>query len=291
MGLEKTFQLKHVLLLNTATLIISTSAVIARYMNIAPKLAIFGRSAIAFLALALFMAIKGSEFKVRKTDLPILFGSGFLLAIHWVLYFFALEQTSVAIGVITIFTYPIWTVLLEPIFLKTKFDPINLILAVAILFGVYLLVPPEPSSKMLLGILSGIVFAIAYSIRNLYSKKILSQYSGYKILWFQALVVVLVLFPFIDGQEYKIMMDNVWMLLLLGTLTTALGHGLMVTSLKYFNVGQAGILASLQPLYAIILGIVVLGEIPTGNIMLGGLIIFSLVLYEVYRSAKDKSSS
>ena len=87
------------------------------------------------------------------------------------------------------------------------------------------------------------------------------------------------------------MMDNVWMLLLLGTLTTALGHGLMVTSLKYFNVGQAGILASLQPLYAIILGIVVLGEIPTGNIILGGLIIFSLVLYEVYRSAKDKTPS
>lgn len=112
---------------------------------------------------------------------------------------------------------------------------------------------------MLLGISSGIVSAIAYSIRNLYSKKILSQYSGYKIfLWFQALVVVLVLFPFIDGQEYHIMMDNVWMLLLLGTLTTALGHGLMVTSLKYFNVGQgySGILTT--AFYAIILGIVVL---------------------------------
>ncbi|HOY15102.1 MAG TPA: DMT family transporter [Saprospiraceae bacterium] len=289
MALEKTFQWKHVLLLNTATMLIGTSAVIARYMNIAPKLGIFGRSSIAFITLTLFILALKSDFSFNRKDLFILIGSGCLMAIHWVLYFFSLEQTSVAIGVITIFTYPIWTVLLEPILLKTKFDPINLILAFAILFGVYLLVPPQPSSKMLLGILSGIVSAVAYSIRNIYSKKILSQYNGYKILWFQAMVVVILLLPFIDKHEYPIMFDNGTMLLILGVLTTAVGHGFMVTSLKYFSVGQAGILASLQPLYSILLGMIVLGEFPAGNIIIGGLIILSVVLFEVYRSATNKT--
>ena len=50
--------------------------------------------------------------------------------------------------------------------------------------------------------------------------------------------------------------------------TTAIGHTLMVTSLKHFSVTTASIISSLQPVYGIIMAFLFLSEILNKYILL-----------------------
>ena len=57
------------------------------------------------------------------------------MAVHWVTYFYALKLSNVALGVLSLYTFPIIIALLEPLFLKVKFDPIYILLGLMVLIG------------------------------------------------------------------------------------------------------------------------------------------------------------
>ena len=40
---------------------------------------------------------------------------------HWIIYFISLKLSNVAIGMLSVFTYPVITAFLEPILLGNKF--------------------------------------------------------------------------------------------------------------------------------------------------------------------------
>lgn len=52
---------------------------------------------------------------------PKLILAGLFMGIHWVTYFYALQWSNVAIGMLSLFTYPVITAFLEPLFFKTHF--------------------------------------------------------------------------------------------------------------------------------------------------------------------------
>ena len=60
---------------------------------------------------------------------------------HWVTYFYALKLSNVAIGMLSMFTFPVMTALLEPFFTKQKINSIHIALALLVLIGIYFLVP------------------------------------------------------------------------------------------------------------------------------------------------------
>ena len=76
-------------------------------------------------------------------------------------------------------------------------------------------------------------------------------------------------------------------LLLLAILTTAIGHSLMVHSLKFFSASAATIISSIQPIFGIVLAFLFLGEIPNINTYIGGALILSTVVIESIRSRQD----
>src|SRR5690606_39530892 len=53
---------------------------------------------------------------------------GLCFGIHWVSYFYALSLSSVAIGMLAIYTYPVITSFLEPVLLKTSFVKAQIVL-------------------------------------------------------------------------------------------------------------------------------------------------------------------
>jgi len=75
-------------------------------------------------------------------------------------------------------------------------------------------------------------------------------------------------------------------LLVLAILTTAIGHSLMVHSLKFFSTTTATIISSIQPIFGIVIAFIVVGEVPELNTVWGGLLIISTVLIETLRVKK-----
>ena len=135
----KNQHLKHLFELNIAMMFISTSGVLGRYISMSPPLTIWWRSALTVICLGIFVWYKQINFRVTsKKDLTTIIISGFFMGAHWVTYFYALKLSNVAIGMLSLHTFPIIIALLEPWFLKVKLDPVHILLAIMVLVGIYI---------------------------------------------------------------------------------------------------------------------------------------------------------
>ncbi|WP_248722053.1 DMT family transporter [Seonamhaeicola sp. ML3] len=279
----------HLLLLGLATILISTSGTLGKFIDLPTPVTIWFRSALAAIFLFVFCRIRKLSIKIHsKKDIPTLLISSLLLGGHWVTYFYALKLSNVAIGMLSMFTFPVITALLEPFFTKSKFNPTHIILALVVLLGIYILAPEfNFESDHLKGILFGVFSAFCYAIRNLILKRHVDNYNGTVIMMMQSLIVSIILIPVLFKMDISNLQTQIPYLLILGLVTTAIGHSLFITSLKYFSVSTASIIGSAQPICGIIIAFIFLNEIPTINTFIGGALILGTVIIESIRSKKS----
>ncbi len=275
----------HLLEINLAMLFVSTSGALGRFIDLPVPITIASRAILAFLLLWLFCKWKGISLGVDKKDyLPILM-SGIFMGLHWITYFYALKMSNVAIGMLSLFTYPVITSLLEPVLLKTKFLKIHLLLGLMVLGGIFLLVPKfEFGNSYAMAVGVGVLSALFYALRNLVLKARVKNYNGSSLMCYQMAIVSAVLLPVFFFLETDGVLDQWKGLLTLALLTTAIGHTLFLNSFKYFSITTASIISSVQPVYGIIIGAVFLAEIPSLMTVFGGLLILGSVVIESVRT-------
>lgn len=209
---------------------------------------------------------------------------------HWITYFFSLQYSSVAIALLSLFTYPIITAFLEPLFFKTRFNKIHIALGLLVLAGIYLLSPEfDLENDYFLAIILGTISAIFYSLRNLLMKREVERYNGSALMFYQILVVSVLLIPSLYFTEFDLVLEQWKPLLVLAVLTTCIGHTLFLKSFKNFSITSASIMSCIQPVYGILLGILFLNEIPELMTILGGSLIISAVVIESLSSIRKKS--
>ena len=133
---------KKVLGLLLATFFISTSGVLGRYIAMPSEVIIFFRAAFAMLILLVFLKFKKESLSLKSKShfLPFVVG-GVFMGIHWITYFYALKLSNVAVGLLSLYTFPVLIAFLEPVFLKVKFNPIYIVLGILVLLGLYILSP------------------------------------------------------------------------------------------------------------------------------------------------------
>ncbi|TPN82476.1 EamA/RhaT family transporter [Aquimarina algicola] len=268
-------------------LFISTSGALGRYIDMPVPVIIGFRAIFAGILIFLYCKFKGISFTTSSKDRPIIILSGVLMGIHWITYFYALKFSNVAVGMLSIFTYPVITAFLEPILLKTKFQKVHLLLAFLVLLGIYFLVPDlDFSNSYTKAVVLGILSALAYSIRNLIMKTKVGNYNGSVLMWYQLIVVSIFLTPFLFFMNSSGIASQWLPLLTLALLTTALGHTLFLSSFKRFSITTASIISSVQPVYGIIIGMIFLQEIPKFSTIIGGTLILTSVVIESIRTYK-----
>ena len=282
MGDSKQHGLWPYLQLNFAVLCISSSGVLGRYIPLAPELTIWYRALLAMLVIGGFSWFKGFRFRIdSKRDRYIIALGGLFFGIHWVTYFYALQLSSVAIGMLSIYTYPVMTSLLEPLILKTSLRRMHVFLGVMVLGGIYLLVPEfDLDNQYFIAILFGLCSAFFYALRNIILKPQVKKYNGSVLMTWQLVVMSVVLLPVATQASVTTFADNFMPLLALAVITTSVGHTLLLMTFRFFSVTAASIMSSVQPVYGILLGMLFLGEIPGINTLLGGLVIISAVVLE-----------
>ena len=280
--------IKHVLWLTIATVFISTSGALGKYIALPPPVLIWWRAAFASLFLLMFCLYKGINLKIHtRKDRWTFVLSSLLLGAHWITYFYSLKLSNVAIGMLSLFTFPVITAFLEPFFSKVKFDPIHLILGFIVLLGIYILAPEfDLESSQLQGILLGLLSAVCYAIRTLMLKQHVSSYNPTMLMFYQVAILSFALIPFLFFMDTSNITTQFPYIILLALLTTALGHTMFVNSLKYFKVSAASIIGSAQPVFGIIIAYFFLNEIPTIHTFVGGALILTTVVIESVRSKK-----
>lgn len=248
----------------------------------------FGRAIIACFMLSMIVKLSGGKLSLRSgKDYLIAIALGILMATHWVTYFAAMQYSSVSVGMIALFTFPVITVLLEPFFEGIKLVWQDIVSALAVLLGVLLIVPEVSlDNDITLGILIGILSAVLYALRNLFHRQYFSHYSGAHAMAYQTLVIFFCLSFFVSEQITQASQQTYLWLLLLGTALTALPHALIATSLKHLRAKTFSLVACMQPLYGVILAVLILREQPNWQTLVGGLMVISAAIYETVNAQK-----
>ncbi|WP_139957352.1 DMT family transporter [Flavicella sediminum] len=278
----KSTKLKHLLELNLSILLISTAAVLVRYIDLDPTIISFWRGLLGFIVLGGFMLLKKTSFKIADpvAQRRLLFSS-FLFGAHWLTYFYALQTAGIALGMLSLYTYPAITALLEPFYFKTKFNKRHLILALTVLIGLYIMLPDlNLASDSTKGLISGILSAFFYALRNLTMKSNSKKYSSTVLMFYQFLFIAVIFTPFLFYKNTEQTLDFLPYLIGLGIVTTAIGHTMFVQSLKNFAVSTASLIGSSQPVFGILMGVIFLNETPNTATIIGGAIILSTVIIE-----------
>ncbi|SDU23815.1 EamA domain-containing membrane protein RarD [Polaribacter sp. Hel1_33_78] len=279
---------KNLSLLLLATLFISTSGVLGKYIALPSEVIILCRASFASVFMYLFCRFKKVNLKIKsRKDFFSFTISGFFMGAHWVTYFIALKLSNVALGMLSLYTFPVITAFLEPFFSKQKLNPIHIFFAILVLIGVYILVPDfSLNNDQLKGILFGILSAFCYALRNLTLKKHIKNYNGSALMLHQMVIVSVLLSPVLFLSDFSNFESQLPFLVLIALLTTAIGHTMMVNSLKHFSISTASIISSVQPIFGIIIAFVFVNEIPSINTFIGGGLILLTVVLESIRIRK-----
>lgn len=269
---------------------VGTSGILGRFVPLAAPVAVWWRAVIALFLLAGFCWYRGASFRPRdRKQLSIVLLAGLLMAAHWLTYFEALQRSSVAIGMLSIFTFPAMTTLLEPLFFQKPFVGRHLLLAALVMLGIYFLAPSfDLRDGATVGMLFGLLSAFIYSLRNLLMKTQIDSVDSTVLMTYQAGVATVVVLPFLFFHQAVPTADAWPYLIGLGVLTTAIGHSLFLACFRYFSVSTVSILSCIQPVYGILLGILIFGEWPTLMGVLGGVLILTAVAVEALAVRKEK---
>ncbi|MBT8219019.1 MAG: DMT family transporter [Bacteroidia bacterium] len=267
---------KNFILLHIGLLFISTSGVLGRSISLDVPVTIAWRAVIGFACIFLLFIFQKKYLWIARKHNKLAFLSAVFMAGHWLTYFYALYYSNIAISMIAIFTYPMMTVLLEPIFLKTPFHLQIFITALVMTAGIAFLVPEYNfENSYTIGMLFGLASALCYTFRNLIMKSLIDHYDGTKLMLHQLFWAMVILAPiFLFYQDIN--PGKEWPLILaLGIMTTAIGHTLFVQSFRKYSVSMASIISMIQPIYGIGLGVIILSEIPDWKTSIGGVIILT----------------
>ncbi|MEQ9229748.1 MAG: EamA family transporter [Cyclobacteriaceae bacterium] len=275
-------------------LVMSSSGVLGRWIDLPAPVIIWLRCVIALVPFYLFLRLTGKFNRILSGSIGrSIILSGVLMGAHWVTYFYALKFSTVAIGMLSLFTYPLITAILEPIFIKTKPKTRHIPLSIIALMGLYLLVPEfSIANEQFVGILFGILSALVYSFRNIIVKIRIGKMSGELLMFHQITIVAVMLIPiaFVFKLNWNDDLATNWIpLTILALFTTAVGHSFFVRSFRFFSVTSISLLSNLTPLFGILLGWIFLSEFPQGNVLLGGVLILATTLIEIVISRKEET--
>ena len=252
---------------------------------------VWGRVLFASLAFGfLFLYQKQNPLKKSLKTYGIYLFLGSVLAFHWWSFFMAIQLSTVAIGLFSFSTFPIFTVFLEPLFLKEKWKYQYLLLALLSTLGIYLLVPQfSINSEYFWGIIWGLASGFSFSIITILNRLMLKKQSALEIAFFQDFFALLIISPFVVLQLKEVEYETWIQLFILGVIFTALAHLLFIKGLRTIQAKQASIIANMEPVYGSFFAFILLGESLDWSILLGGSLILSATIYTTFLSKRNNN--
>ena len=163
---EQPNKLRGLVFANVAVLLFGLAGVLGKLSVLPAPLIVFGRAFFAGLVLLAVCWFQHISLRPKRPqDGFLLLGQGVLLALHWTAFFQAINVSNVAIGLLSFSSFPLFTAALEPLLLHQRPSRIQIVAALFILPGIYLLVPSftfqnHTTLGVLWGLLSGATFAL-----------------------------------------------------------------------------------------------------------------------------------
>ena len=260
-------------------LAISTSPVIARLLPLVPAAVIaFWRMAAASAMLWSYSSIRPQE-SIEPKNIRLILAAGFLLAMHFVLWFGALKLTSIANTTVLGIVAPAFTLLIERLWYNRKLGWITITALLIILVGGIIVQGDDLGSMdgtglgnimaILSAVFLGSVFLIGAKVR-----KTTSVITYTRTVYTVSAIVLLVTSLILDNPLMGYTINNYFWLFMLGLIPTLIGHTAFSYSVKFVSPTVIAAFPLGEPIIASYLAWLLFAEQVTFHIVGGGLIIF-----------------
>ncbi len=264
----------------SSLLIYGSNGVVASGIHMASYEKVFLRVVIGCTILFGIFALMRNRFTFYKykRDTFFLALSGFSMGIGWLFLFEAYDRIGVGTATLLYYIGPAIVMATAPLFFRERFTPSKLIGFAMVAAGmIFINGQVSGGSGSLLGIFCGLMSAVTYAslvISSKYVQHVKGLENAFLQLFFSGFPVAVYLLMK-NGAHLAIASADIPSILFLGIVNTSLGIYLYFSSITGLKAQTVSVLGYLDPLTAVVLGILILGE-PAGPVkMLGVALILS----------------
>jgi drug/metabolite transporter (DMT)-like permease len=272
------------LALHAAVLLFGFAGLFGKWLALPAVTIVFGRSAIASVALALLLRVV-HETGFRGAFEWRLAAGGVVLALHWVSFFQAIQIASVAVGLLGFASFPLFVLLLEAGLRQRALHAAEWLTAALVTVGLALLVPEfNLENRTVRGLAWGLVSGFTFALLAVNNRALAARHGSGAIALWQNACAALVLLPFAVAAGAVPDARDTALLVVLGVACTAFSHTLFIRSLRVLSAHTASVVAALEPVYGIALAFVLLGETPSARTLAGGALIVGAAFFATVRT-------
>lgn len=283
--------------LHVSVLLAGFTGLLAKLISLNEVMIVWYRMLFAFLIFVIMLIFMRKKPVENFKDAFKIIGLGSLLTIHLIFFFGSMKYATLSIGVVCYSLVGFFTVLFEPLVLKTKFSFVELFYSLIAVLGIGLIFNFDTSYRF--GIVLGVISAGLFALYTLYNKIIQVGKSSRSMLFYELLGGTLFMALFLPfyipisrtAQLLPVGFDWLWIILLAFFCTIFL-YLLYIDVLKKLSAFTVSLAGNLEPVYGILLAVIFLGEAKdfTLSFYIGMILIFASVFSQSFFKSKNLKS-
>lgn len=245
------------------------------------------RFGFAVILLAAIMLVKRIDFRVTRQEFKVLFSLGILFAASSITYYQSFHFMDAGIASTILFVYPVMVAVIMAIFFRERVTAITVVAIVLALVGIGLLYKGGDGATLsVVGIVLCVISSLAYAIYIVVLNQSSIKMSSFKVTFYAMLVceITLVLYSFTSPDLYLHVLPSprawafaVW----LSVVPTILSLVFMTVAVNHVGATPTAILGALEPLTAVVIGVMVFDEQLTPRLIVGIMFILFAVMMVV----------
>ena len=188
-----------------------------------------------------------------------------LVALHWLTFYGSIKLSNASVGATCMALMSVLMAFVEPLIVRRKFDPRELLFGLAVIPGVLLVIGGTPVA-MRLGIAVGVLSALILCVFGALNKRYIGKADAMTVTGIEmgagALFLTLVgpLLPAGDALFAIPSQRDLLLLLALAIGCTLLPFTLGLMAMRHLSAFSTALALNLEPVYAIVLAILLLDE-------------------------------
>ncbi|MEE9371917.1 MAG: DMT family transporter [Saprospiraceae bacterium] len=252
--------------LHFAVFLFGFAAIFGDLIKVSALSLVWWRLLLSVLLFSLVRSIYPELRKLTKQHIYIFLGIGVIISIHWVCFYGSIKLANASVGLICFSATPLFTALIEPIFMKTPWRKVDFIFGILIIPAMFFILSSLDFS-MYQGVMVGIISSFLAAVFNTLNKKYIDVTGPVTIFVVEmmgALLFLSVIIPIVYSIRHSggfLPIGNDWIYLIaLVTFCTMLAFVLQLRSLRHVSAFTSNFIVSLEPVYGILLAIFILKE-------------------------------
>ncbi|WP_157868132.1 carboxylate/amino acid/amine transporter [Pyrococcus abyssi] len=237
-----------------------TLGIFAKFLykfNLSTYTIIFYRVTFALVFLFIYLKAKGMPILIPRERLKFyIIYAFFSIFLFYSLYFYTVKISSVSFAVLMLYTAPAYSTIFGRLIFKEEITQRKLIAVALVIAGVLILNSGEISftgKAIAVGLASG----LTYALYGVFAKMAVNKEEPEQVLFNVLLIGAIFLLPF---TSFKVPLQSVPYLLALAFFPTFLGYILYNRALKSVEVSRASVVATIEPVVAMVLAFLIFGE-------------------------------